>query len=119
MGKTKTKCKLLCKLNKKQIPFFDPNQKPFFRLLLSRVARVCFWSLFLTNFIDKFLIEIMSGKKRKLPEGEEEDYVAKPPRILANIHLRNQEKRLIIVLEQAQLESAKVFLLFHGLCIFS
>lgn len=52
---------------------------------------------------------IMSGKKRKLPEGEEADYVAKPPRTLSNMHLRNQEKRLIIILEQAQLESAKVF----------
>ncbi len=50
----------------------------------------------------------MNSKKRKLPEGEEADYVAKPPRILSNIHLRNQEKRLIIILEQAQLESAKV-----------
>lgn len=50
----------------------------------------------------------MTSKKRKLPEGEEADYVSKPPRILSNIHLRNQEKRLIIILEQAQLESAKV-----------
>lgn len=50
----------------------------------------------------------MSNKKRKMPEGEETDYVAKPPRILANMHLKNQEKRLIIILEKAQLESAKV-----------
>ena len=48
------------------------------------------------------------SNKRKIPEGEETDYIAKPPRILSNIHLRNQEKRLIVVLERAQLESAKV-----------
>lgn len=48
------------------------------------------------------------SNKRKAPEGEEADYIAKPPRILSNIHLRNQEKRLIVILERAQLESAKV-----------
>lgn len=48
------------------------------------------------------------SNKRKIPEGEETDYIAKPPKILSNIHLRNQEKRLIVILEQAQLESAKV-----------
>lgn len=48
------------------------------------------------------------SNKRKAPEGEEVDYIAKPPRILSNIHLRNQEKRLIVILERAQLESAKV-----------
>ena len=51
------------------------------------------------------------NKKRKAAEGEDEDYIAKPPKHLANIHLKNQEKRLIVILEQAQLESAKVFLL--------
>ena len=52
----------------------------------------------------------MSNKKRKIPDGEdaETDYVPKPPRILANMHLKNQEKRLIIILEKATLESAKV-----------
>ena len=54
----------------------------------------------------------MANFKRKTPEGEEEDYVAKPPKILANMHLKNQEKRLIIILEKAELESAKV-LSFH------
>ncbi|KZS14133.1 Ribosomal RNA small subunit methyltransferase NEP1 [Daphnia magna] len=48
------------------------------------------------------------SNKRKIPEGEETDYIAKPPKILSNIHLRNQEKRLIVILEQAQLESAKI-----------
>ena len=51
------------------------------------------------------------GNKRKMndrAEGEEVDYIAKPPKHLANIHLRNQEKRLIVILERAQLESAKV-----------
>ena len=57
----------------------------------------------------------MASKKRKLPEGEEVDYIAKPPKHLANVHLKNQEKRLIIVLEKAQLESAKVF--YHYNCI--
>lgn len=52
----------------------------------------------------------MSAKKRKNQEqeGEETDYVPKPPKVLSNVHLRNQEKRLIIILERAQLESAKV-----------
>ena len=51
----------------------------------------------------------MSNNKRKLrAEGEDEEYMAKPPRHLANIHLKNQEKRLIVILERAQLESAKV-----------
>ena len=58
----------------------------------------------------------MAGFKRKQLEGEEEDYVAKPPKILANMHLKNQEKRLIVILEKANLESAKVFvfLFFHN-----
>jgi len=50
----------------------------------------------------------MAGFKRKQLEGEEEDYVAKPPKILANMHLKNQEKRLIVILEKANLESAKI-----------
>ncbi|KAI9559588.1 hypothetical protein GHT06_013593 [Daphnia sinensis] len=48
------------------------------------------------------------SNKRKISESEEADYIAKPPKILSNIHLRNQEKRLIVILEQAQLESAKI-----------
>jgi len=58
----------------------------------------------------------MAGFKRKQLEGEEEDYVAKPPKILANMHLKNQEKRLIVILEKANLESAKV--LFYLLCMY-
>ena len=52
----------------------------------------------------------MSAIKRKNQdhESEETDYVPKPPKVLSNIHLRNQEKRLIVILERAQLESAKV-----------
>ncbi|XP_022905203.2 ribosomal RNA small subunit methyltransferase NEP1 [Onthophagus taurus] len=46
------------------------------------------------------------GKKRKIKDDSEEfDPV---PRHLVSSHVKNQEKRLIIILEQAQLESAKV-----------
>ena len=53
------------------------------------------------------------SSKRKQNDDEETDYIPKPPKILSNIHLRNQEKRLIVILERAQLESAKVFISFN------
>ena len=52
----------------------------------------------------------MANFKRKKLEGEEDDYISKPPKILANMHLKNQEKRLIVILEKANLEAAKVFI---------
>lgn len=53
----------------------------------------------------------MAGKRKKGQDNTDDaetDYFAKPPKVLSNIHLRNQEKRLIVILERAQLESAKV-----------
>lgn len=43
-----------------------------------------------------------------MAEGEDSEYIAKPPRHLTNMHAKNQEKRLIVILERAQLEAAKV-----------
>ncbi|GLH01265.1 hypothetical protein R5R35_007028 [Gryllus longicercus] len=48
------------------------------------------------------------GKKRKLGEPENETEFDPPPAHLEVKHLKHQEKRLIIVLEGAQLESVKV-----------
>lgn len=46
------------------------------------------------------------GKKRKQ---EENDFEFDPiPKHLVKKHIQNQEKRLIVILEQAQLESVKV-----------
>jgi hypothetical protein len=48
------------------------------------------------------------GKKRKL-ENKGDEYEFDPvPKHLVVGHLRNQEKRLIIILENAQLETVKV-----------
>ncbi|KAF4520941.1 hypothetical protein B566_EDAN008916 [Ephemera danica] len=48
-------------------------------------------------------------KKRKFDDNEDEYEVSLPPKHLsAAQHIRNQEKRLIVILEQAQLESVKV-----------
>jgi len=43
-----------------------------------------------------------------MAEGEDSEYIAKPPRHLTNMHAKNQEKRLIVILERAQLEAAKI-----------
>ncbi|XP_012275371.1 ribosomal RNA small subunit methyltransferase NEP1 isoform X2 [Orussus abietinus] len=49
------------------------------------------------------------GQKRKNREAKEDDYGYDPvPKHFQVAHIKNQEKRLIIILEQAQLESVKV-----------
>jgi hypothetical protein len=48
------------------------------------------------------------GKKRKLGCKEDEYEIDPIPKHLVVAHLRNQEKRLIIILENAQLETVKV-----------
>lgn len=49
------------------------------------------------------------GKKRKFEKKNEDEYeVDLPPKHLKVGHIRNQEKRLIVVLEGAQLESVSV-----------
>lgn len=48
------------------------------------------------------------GKKRKLA-AKDEDFEYDPiPRHLVTSHIKKQEKRLIIILEKAQLETVKV-----------
>jgi hypothetical protein len=48
------------------------------------------------------------GKKRKLGTKDDEYEIDPVPKHLVVAHLRNQEKRLIIILENAQLETVKV-----------
>jgi hypothetical protein len=48
------------------------------------------------------------GKKRKLGSKDDEYEIDPIPKHLVAAHLRNQEKRLIIILENAQLEAVKV-----------
>lgn len=50
------------------------------------------------------------GKKRKHQESAEEDQETEESshRQLTPAHIRNQEKRLIVILERANLESVKV-----------
>jgi hypothetical protein len=48
------------------------------------------------------------GKKRKFEHKEDEYEIDPVPKHLVVAHLRNQEKRLIIILENAQLETVKV-----------
>ncbi|KAK6620963.1 hypothetical protein RUM43_011262 [Polyplax serrata] len=49
------------------------------------------------------------GKKRKLNKNEEDDFEFDPaPRHLIDAHIKEQEKRLIVILEGAQLESIAV-----------
>lgn len=49
------------------------------------------------------------GKKRKLSAGQQNEFEFEPvPKHLVISHLKNQEKRLIIILEGAQLETVKV-----------
>lgn len=48
------------------------------------------------------------GKKRKLKEEKDDNEYDPVPKHLVKAHLKNQEKRLIIILEDAQLESVKV-----------
>lgn len=49
------------------------------------------------------------GKKRKLNKNNEDENEFDPvPKHLTTAHVKNQEKRLIIILEEASLESVKV-----------
>ncbi len=51
------------------------------------------------------------GRKRKLQDMNDEEEATEvdlPPKHLTVSHLRKEEKRLIVILEQAQLETAKV-----------
>lgn len=48
------------------------------------------------------------GKKRKIKETNDEFEFDTIPKHLVTAHVKNQEKRLIIILEEAQLESVKV-----------
>lgn len=48
------------------------------------------------------------GKKRKLGAKEDEFEYDPVPRHLVTAHIKKQEKRLIVILEKAQLESVKV-----------
>ncbi|KAI4458002.1 nep1/mra1 [Holotrichia oblita] len=48
------------------------------------------------------------GKKRKIKETNDEFEFDAIPKHLVTAHVKNQEKRLIIILEDAQLESVKV-----------
>ncbi|KAF7282004.1 ribosomal RNA small subunit methyltransferase NEP1 [Rhynchophorus ferrugineus] len=49
------------------------------------------------------------GKKRKLKDSKSDEFEFDPvPKHLVTDHLKNQEKRLIIILEDAQLETVKV-----------
>ena len=51
----------------------------------------------------------MGNKKRKLNKDGEEDFEFDPtPRHLIDAHIKEQEKRLIVILEGAQLESIAV-----------
>jgi hypothetical protein len=48
------------------------------------------------------------GKRKKLGSKDDEYEIDPVPKHLVVAHLRNQEKRLIIILEHAQLETVKV-----------
>lgn len=51
------------------------------------------------------------GNKRKLKASKDDQFEFDPvPKHLVVAHLKNQEKRLIIILEGAQLETVKVSL---------
>lgn len=52
------------------------------------------------------------GKKRKNRDDNDETEFDPAPKHLQTAHIKNQEKRLIIILENAQLESVKVRLYF-------
>lgn len=53
------------------------------------------------------------GKKRKLKDSNNDEYEFDPvPKHMVTAHLKDQEKRLIIILEGAQLETVKVIVTF-------
>ncbi|XP_045467516.1 ribosomal RNA small subunit methyltransferase NEP1-like [Harmonia axyridis] len=54
------------------------------------------------------------AKKKKLSKDRSNEYEFDPiPRHLVTAHLKNQEKRLIVILENAQLETVKIGQKFH------
>lgn len=60
-----------------------------------------------TQFAVYWRVILVMGKKRK-NDDEEFEFDPAPKHLAAPGHIRNQEKRLIIVLEKAQLETVKV-----------
>lgn len=58
----------------------------------------------------------MSKKRKFTVEQEQTNEFSLSKRFLATSHVRAQEKRLIIVLEGAQLETVKVIRLSHQKC---
>lgn len=48
------------------------------------------------------------GKKRKMASKDDEHEYDPVPKHLVTSHIRKQEKRLIVILENAQLETVKV-----------
>lgn len=54
------------------------------------------------------------GKKRKLKDTSDEYEFDPVPRHMVNAHLKDQEKRLIVILEGAQLETVKV--VYYNFC---
>lgn len=50
----------------------------------------------------------MGNKKRRIGDDNANNEFDPAPRHLSIAHIRNQEKRLIVILEKAQLESVKV-----------
>lgn len=54
-----------------------------------------------------FVYSSIMSNKRKIKDDEYE-YDPVPKHLAAPAHIRNQEKRLIIILEKAQLETVKV-----------
>lgn len=57
---------------------------------------------------------MISGKKRKFEvEQKDTNEFGLPAKFLATSHIRSQEKRLIVILEGAQLETVKVSQWIH------
>lgn len=56
------------------------------------------------------------GKKRKLKDNDDQYEFDPVPKHLVSAHLKSQEKRLIIILEGAQLETVKVSIYNNVLC---
>lgn len=55
------------------------------------------------------------GKKRKLAANKDDFEYDPIPKHLVTSHIKKQEKRLIVILENAQLETVKVRYLFPSL----
>lgn len=56
------------------------------------------------------------NRKRKIKDSKSDEFEFDPlPKHLVTAHLKNQEKRLIIVLHDAQLETVKVSFVFKVL----